>query len=625
MNGFVGQILRVNLSDRSFATEALDLSWARQYLGGSGLGARYLFEELAPGADPLGPENKLIVATGPLSGTLAPGCARHSIVTKSPLSGGLGDGTAAGGFGAELKYAGFDLIIIEGVADSPVYISIKDGGVEIRDAFRLWGSSVGATEDALHDWHGRAAQVVSIGPAGENLVRFATPVTAYYRGYGRSGLGAVFGAKRLKAVVARGNGSVGVADPVDFASAARRAFEAMAQPGSVRVSRLRGGPGTPSQLESCAELGLLGSRNHAGSASPESARIGVDASRAAVVADRSCMHCPVACKGHVSLSGTECGDVDAEFPELESWAQLGANCGVSDPAAVVKANQLCVEMGMDAGSAGVAVAWALEAAERGELKAADPPEPMPGFGDVAGILALLEDVALRRGVGDQLADGVGNASAQCGDRTGGFAMQVNGMAMPAYDPRAAVALALGYATTAGGAHHTRTFSLVAEVIEGGEAEERHSPLGKAGLVACAQDRQALRGGVGACDLAWCDVDQVLLTDLVASSTGWEAPPDLAEAVGGRVYSLARLFDLREGLALAQGGLPARLSEDALPDGVASGHRVSISDFESMLAEYRQARGWDGDGKPLPEMLSRLGIGELATVEGGGGRRAPDSD
>ena len=619
MNGFVGRLLRIDLTKRTSATEPLNMEWARQYLGCSGIGARYLYEELAAGADALGAENKLIISTGPLTGTTAAGCPKYAIVTKSPLSGGFIDSTAGGGFGPELKYAGYDLVIIEGEAESPVYVTIRDGSVEIKDAYRLWGKTVTETEDSLREWFGPRAEVLSIGPAGENLVKFASVMTGYHRAHGRGGVGAVFGAKKLKAMVVQGSGSVEVASAADFAKAAKRALMEglIDNPGAVWASRPRGGGGTQELMPICNDNGLLATRNYSAGTFGGSERIGLDASKAIISAFRACTHCPVACKGHVHLDDPRWGDVDGECPEFESWALLGANCCIDDLPAVVKANALCNDLGMDTMSAGNAISWAMECQEKGLLDEWAGGSKV-SFGDAGAALGLLEDIAARRGLGDLLADGVKNASEKVGGDSDRFAMHVKGMGLPAYDPRAAVGMGLGYATASVGAHHTRAFTLYAELWGltwlGADPVELdpYSPEHKGKLVAQMQNFQTYRFNTGACDFVYGAVNEGWLTDLVVACTGWpEAGPGYA-VIGERFHNLTRLFNLREGLSRADDRLPRRLLEEPLPDGPSEGHRVEPSDFETMLDAYYAYRGWDEQGRPTPEKLQQLGIAELAS-------------
>ena len=617
MNGFTGKLLRVNLSNKEVSVETLNMEWARQYLGCGGLGARYLYDELAPDIEPLGSENKIILATGPLVGTNAPCCSKYTIVTKSPLSNGFIDSTAGGRFGPEVKYAGYDVIIIEGKAEQPVYILIKDASVEIRDAVRFWGKGTHYTEDTLKQWCGEVSEVLSIGPAGEKLSKLACVITGYFRAHGRGGIGAVFGSKNLKAIVVKGSGGVGVAEPEAFLEASKKAiFEGVVENERMKCyTGWKGGRGTWELLPIINEIGSLTTRNYSTGAFEGVEKIGLEASSKFVSRFRACYQCPMACSCYLEMQDSPYGNISSESPEFETIALLGSNCSVDNLASLVKLNVVCADLGLDTMTTGSVAAWAMECYEKGLITQKDTDGLELHFGNHEALVKLLEKIATREGIGDLLADGPADASKKIGKGSEDFAMHVKGMGIPAYDPRTALGMGLGYATAPPGAHHTRAFTLFAEVFGGvwlgaDPVElDRFSPKGKALLVIQQQHWQIYRFNAGDCDFAMGTAEAEFVQNLVKTATGWKDSTDW-RTIGERYINLTRMFNLREGLTKKDDTLPKRFFKDKVLSGPTKDKVISPGDFEFMLNEYYELRGWDKEGRPTPEKLSELGINDL---------------
>ena len=611
MNGWTGKLLRVDLSTGRSSIEEIPQDWLRDYIGGRGLAARYLYEEMDPTADPFSPENKLIFATGPLTGTPVPCGARYMVVTKGALTGAITTSNSGGFWGPELKFAGYDLLILEGCAPQPSYLFVYDDRVEIRDAAAFWGRGVGETEDGLRAATGvPGLRIASIGPAGENLVRFACIINDKHRAAGRSGVGAVMGSKNLKAIAVRGTGGVGIADPASFMKAVWEMRGAMHEnPGRAGFADL----GTAATIDLVQSFGALPTRNFQEGQFDEFENLnGNTIKETRLVANKACFACPIACGRVCRL-----GDASDKFlvnthprnwkhagegPEYENAWALGADCGVGDLDAVIKANWLCNDLGMDPISMGATLAAAMELYENGVIDDAQVEMPLR-FGSGEALVRMTEATAYREGFGDELAEG----AKRMGDKLQHpeVFMGVKGQEFPAYDPRGFQGMGIAYATCNRGACHLRAWT---PAIETSGQVDPHTPDGKSEWVVGQQNRTTAHDNTGVCSFvgfAGCGLES--LVPCTTAATG--VPYDLDDFVkiGERTWNIERLWNLRAGLTKADDTLPKRLLKDAFKSGPAAGVTVNL---DAMLPVYYKERNWDEDGVPSKEKLTELGLASL---------------
>ena len=592
--GYCNRILRVNLSSGHISTEPLPEAALRPLLGGKGLGAYYLFNEQAPGVDPLSPENNLIFNVGPLTGTTAPTAGRFGSTTKSPATNTYSDAYCGGYFGQTLKYAGYDAVIVQGAASEPVSIVIDNDRVELRSARELWGTTITqATERLWHDF-GRDWESLVIGPPGEQQTNIAS-IFNDTRALARGGVGAVMGAKNLKAVVARGTGRVQVADRARFDRALQLASRAVRM--SSAITRMNQ-EGTANILEFVNMVGALPTRNFQTGQFEGADEISGEAwKEKSWKRNYACFGCPIAC----SKITREVDGKVLEGPEYETIYAVGSNCAIADHDAIIRMSLLCDEYGIDTISAGAIVAFVMELFEKGFIKATELDGLAPRFGDCTAALALIEKMAKVEGCGVWLSAGVAQIAARYpGSEV--FAMHVKGLEMPAYHPNAAKGMALGYAVSERGACHLRGAPLT-EVLGGADPL---SIVGKAQLFRDHQAESALWNSAVLCCFPGYGMSLKELWQLINAATGFEyASVREFEMTGERINTLARLFNVREGLARAQDTLPARnLAQPLQGSGPAKGHVVEL---DPMLDEYYALMGWDQNGVPTPERLKELGL------------------
>ncbi|MDI7247900.1 MAG: aldehyde ferredoxin oxidoreductase family protein [Bacillota bacterium] len=599
MYGWTGKILRVNLSARSVSVEDLCPEIAEKYLGARGLGTKILYDELEPGVDPLGPDNKIIFATGPLTGTAATSAGRYNVVTKSPLTGFIAASNSGGYFPAEMKYAGFDAIIVEGVAEEPVYIWVHNGKAEIRSAKHVWGKNTAETTDILVSETDPDAKVACIGPAGEKLVLFACVVNDKGRAAGRSGVGAVMGSKNLKAIVVRGTGDVKVADPAKFREAVLAAFK-----------KIKEAPVTSQGLPTYGTAVLVNVINQHGAFPTRNFQTGVfegaekisgeTLAATLLVRKRACFGCPIACgRPSVVKSGKYKGE--GEGPEYETIWALGATCGVDNLEAVTKANYLCNELGLDPITMGSTIACAMELYEKGYLPKNATDIPLV-FGDADAVVEATRRTGYREGIGDLLAKGSYRLAAEFGHPE--LSMSAKKQEYPAYDPRGVKGIGLNYATSNRGGCHVRGYTISPEILGVPEKIDPLSKDGKAAWVKAFQDVTALVDSVGMCLFTTFALGASDVVSMLEPATGMPFSTEKATLAGERIWNLERLFNLREGLTKEDDTLAPRLLNEPMPEGPAAGQVVELAD---MLADYYAARGWSEDGKPSAETLDRLGI------------------
>ncbi len=610
MDGYGGRILRVDLSKGEISTEPTAEEVVRDWLGGRGLGAYLLWTEVPAGVEPLGPENKLFISPGPLSGTLFPGAGKMDFTTRSPLTGGYADASMGGLLTAEIKYAGYDSIILEGVSSQPVYLYIDDDTVEIRDASEYWGMGSFALEKRLKDELGEEFQIATIGPAGEKLVKYACINHDFGRQAGRGGVGAVMGSKRVKAIAVRGSGGIPIADVEEFTRVARAAYRDCKEAQGVGAWTRYG---TMMVTSWCDRNGALPTRNfQSGSFEEASSLYAPVFRRTIVVTDKGCFGCPCPC-GKYSHSKKH--DIYVEGPEYETNGMLGSNLGLSDIEDIAKANQLCDELGLDTISAGGCIAWAMECYERGLLS----DEQVGGldlrFGNSEAVFSLIERIANREGwLGTLLGEGVKQAATEVGEGSDAWAVHVKGMEQSAYDTHSATSMLLAYMTADVGAHHNRAWAITYDIAEG---REKVSP-DKAAKVIELQHIRPLMDILGCCRLQWVELDMPLdyyaqaMTALTGIEYSWEELLHISE----RVWTLTRMIWVREieDFGRAWDAPPPRFVREPAVGGPTDGQFTPPEDAQQMLDYYYQQRGWDERGIPTPETLERMGLAELTGTE-----------
>ncbi|MCL6635254.1 MAG: aldehyde ferredoxin oxidoreductase family protein, partial [Peptococcaceae bacterium] len=587
--GYTGKILRVNLTDRTSGEESVSEKLAAEFIGGAGFGIKFLFDEVPAGADPLGAENKLIFAAGPLSGTAAPCASRMAVTAKSPLTGAAGMSLSGGYFPVELKFAGYDVLIIEGKSDKPVYLWINDGKVSFRPADKLWGTTTFDCQQLIKDDLGdQNIRVACIGPAGELLAKTACIINER-RAFGRKGLGAVMGAKNLKAIAVRGIKPVPVAAPDAFKEARSRMLAAMKESPVLYPQFSR--HGTPMVVDVLWGLGIFPAKNYSATGEWDPVDgLGVAANEAIKIGREHCYNCPVACSQlKLVRQGRYAGALSV--PEYESMYSLGGQTGVAGLDFVVAADRRCDELGLDTMSAGVAVGFAMELYERGIITGEDTDGLDLRFGNGGAMVELIGKMAFRQGLGDILADGVKAAAAKIGRGAEKYAMQVKGLELPGYDVRGAKAHGLNYATAYTGADHNRGYAF--QEIFGvpvPEAVDRFSIEGKGKLTKWNQDiRTATCDCPTMCafllDTALPATAAQNTADLLKAATGLNFTAEDVERAGERVNNLARAFNVREGFTRSDDRLPDRLLTEPLKDGGSKGHCLSREELDKMLDEY----------------------------------------
>jgi len=607
LGGLWGRVLIVDVGSGEQREEPLDAKAARQFLGGRGLGAYYLVKMLPPGTDPLSPENPLIFASGPLSGTAAPGSARAALVTKSPQTGLYLFCITGGELGPAIKRSGFDLIILTGRSERPVYVEIAGGRAKIHDATHLWGLDTLSTQEYIRDELPRGQLAVTcIGPGGENLVPYACLLNER-RALGRGGAGAVMGAKNVKALVVRaGTQAPSLGDEPAFKDAVKRITK------ELRAHPFTSGPlkmyGSVSTVAVTLNSGLMPADNWRRSADKEEAAglLGDTLRSKYLVKDAPCGDpCPSRCsKVTVVREGPFAGST-SEGPEYETVYSLGTSCGVYDLAAVIAADQVCDLMGIDTISAGVTISFAMECFERGLIGLEDTGGLDLRFGNAEAMLQLVKDAAYRRGFGAKIAMGSKALAAEIGHGSEAFAMHAKGMEIGGYDPRGAKGMALVYGCgNRGGCHHAGGYTVTIELTN--PNVDRFADSGKAQMTLGTRNRRAgAADSPGTCAFLSIGMQDETLADLIAGATGYSFAPADIYLTGERVNALERVINVREGLRPEDDTLPARLMSEAVPDGPLAGKTV---DFGLMRSELYAAGGLDpATSLPTPETLARLGL------------------
>jgi len=608
MNGWIGKILRVDLSNSSYAVEDLDPDLAKDYIGGRGLATKIFFDEVDPAVDAFSPDNKLIFATGPLTGTGVIASSRYMVVTKSPLTGCIACSNSGGYFGPEIKFAGYDIIIFEGKAPEPVYLVIKDDTIEFKSAVDLWGKNTDVTEDLIREelgdaWKAEEFRIASIGPAGEKLSRVACIINDKTRAAGRSGVGGVMGSKNLKAIAVTGTKGVPVVDRKKFRETVRASIDKNRSEVAKVTAQALPIFGTSVLVHIINESGILCTNNFQTGVFEGADKISGETIRDTILKrNKGCYACPMAC-GRVTEIKDPAFKGEGEGPEYETVALFGASCGVSNLGAVTKANYLCNQLGIDTIDAGNIVACAMELYEKGFL-----PEKDIGFkanfGNAEALVKLVEMMGLREGIGDILAEGGYTLAEKYGHPE--LFMGVKKQGLPAYDPRGVQGMGLSYATSNRGACHVRSYAIATEILGVNVKRDPFQTEGKPAVLKAFQDLTAVIDSSGLClfvSLAeGFGVDDMVTLLEVVTGAGYTSENVLQ--AGERIWNLERLFNLKAGITKADDTLPKRFLEEPMPVGPAKG---LVCRLNEMLPEFYNLRGWDENGVPTKGKLAELGL------------------
>jgi len=613
-----GNLLRVDLSRETTRIERLPEELIKKYLGGRGLGAKILFEELKPGIDPLGRENKLIFAVGPMTGAPFAGNSRYTVMAKSPLTGGWGESSGGGFFGAELRFASYYAVVVENVAEKPIYLWIKGDHAEIRKARHLWGRDPIETIETIKREVGeKSARVASIGLGGENKVRYACVIADVRYAAGRCGMGAVMGSKNLKAVAVRGTGQVPLADKETFLDLKKKHAE-QSWAGAGKMMYDYGEDGYLDPLNASGRLPTKAFQR--GTFEHADALTGETMAKTMLVGRQTCYACRNSC--YRVVDGKDPYMVHSKWggPEYESVAALGSLCLVGNLNAVCKANELCNRFTLDTISTGVVVAFAMECYEKGLLTKKDTGGLELTWGNHAGELQLIEKIARREGIGNLLAEGTARAAKKIGRGAEKFVLAVKGQELPMHEPRGKKGLGLSYAVSNRGACHLQVIdhddswemaqNMFPEVGLVKPADRLDTSIDKVRIVKAAEDWKAMVDS-----LTMCQVNSFpsgptpeIIFSLINSVTGWDMKPAELVKIGERAINLCRAFNIREGFTRKDDTLPARLA-DPMPDGQYKGQRISHEELQSMLDNYYDLRGWDRKtGIPTAEKLTELDLG-----------------
>lgn len=626
MYGYTGKILRVDLSSVKISIDPLNEIDAQKYIGGRGLASKILFEELSPKIDPLGCENKLVFATGPLAATGFPLNSRWIVAAKSPLTGIWGEATCGGSFAVHLRKAGYDALIVEGVADSPVYIKIFDGDVEIRSASKLWTKMTLETEIAIaHELELKERKednpsVVCIGPAGEKLVKIAAVMHTAHRAAGRTGLGAVMGSKKLKAITVHGTKNIPVANLEKLRELTKNV---VAECKNNRTLVWFSNYGQAGYVDSLQESGMLPTKNfQKGTFERYEAISGKTMTETILKRKGTCSQCPIACKREIEVTEGQHAPLDPNYggPEYESIAALGSLLLVSDLKAIAKENYLCNAYGLDTISTGVIIAWLMECYDRELISKKELDGIEATWGNIDAAMKLIEKIATRNGIGDLLAEGIRNSAQKIGKGSRRYAMEVKGLEIPMHEPRAKKGLGLSYATSIRGGCHMQAFhdpdverNNVAPEIGIVKSLDRHdTSRDKVEMIRRSQDWVAVTNSLLLCTSpGWFGFNYTrpaFLAEALNAVTGLNRTVDDLMIVGERANNLCRCFNAREGMTRKDDYLPARFTEEPLPDGPSKGQKISTRELEDMLGNYYDLRGWDKKtGNPTWKKLQELDL------------------
>jgi len=611
--GYSGKILRVNLSNDKISIEHPEEIFYRKYIGGEGFVAYYLLKELKPNIDPLGPENKLIFATGPITGVSIAGAGRNSVGAKSPLTNGFGESEVGGYWGPELKRAGFDAIVIEGKAKNPIFIWIKNGNVKIRDAGHIWGKTTGEAQKIItKELDDKLVHISQIGSGGENLVRYACVINDLRSAAGRTGMGAVMGSKNLKAVVVRGNKRLKVANKEKLRELRNSFSNDYLKYYKEYFSHGTGG----GVMEMFASMGNLPTRNFKAGGIGSAKTLDPQINKEEIdLKMETCFACPIKCKKVVQIKEPWVVDPEYGGPEYETLAAFGSNCGIYDLKAVCKANELCNKYSIDTISTGMSISFAMECFENNILNESDTGGIILKFGNSKAMIQMIEKIAKREGLGDILAEGVKRAAEKIQNGSQEFAIHVKGQELPMHEPRLKQGLGLGYTISPTGAEHMHNLHDTVIANEGSIANFNTfgilTPLRLDDL--SAKKVQAL-----IYQMNWCALGNALVmcyfvpwnpfeqTEIVRAVTGWNTSTFELMKIGERIMNMTRIFNLREGFTSDDDRLPDRFFQPHTSGALAE-TSIDLKNFSEAKKIYYEMMGWDKNGVPSKIKLDELDI------------------
>jgi aldehyde:ferredoxin oxidoreductase len=610
MFGHHGRIMNIDVTDSSFQIETYDEAFARAYLGGNGFAAKILYDRLPPGIDPFDPRNIIVFAVGPVTDTAIPSTSRGYTASKSPLNGLFFDSTFGGRFAITQKRTGFEAIVVTGKSAAPVYLYINENKAEVRPAHDIWGKNTQETAKLLRDRHGTDSDVAAIGPAGENLVRFAC-ISHSWKGRsgisGRGGLGAVLGSKKIKALVVKGKRKTDVAHPERLKDLVARQRETLKK-GTAALSEF----GTPVLVQLINVMGAMGTRNLQKEFSEEAEAISGKVFKEAFFAKHtSCAQCPVAC-GKISSVRTGPGaGLSWKMPEYETIYALGSMVENYDVPTLIQANRLCDEMGLDTITMGVTLAFAMECYEKGFLSRKDAGDIPVTFGSPDAILGLIRETAARQGLGKLLSEGSERMAAQLDPKTTEFLYTVKKVEIPGHSARVLKGLSIGYPTgTRGGSHHdTRP------TLQYTNEQDNVHPKGQPEYAMRTQNFTALGDSLTQCrfvsERGYGMTIGKTYAEMINAVTGWNLTTGDVERIGERICNLERGFNVREGVSRKDDTLPYRVMEEPVPYGAHEGMRCSREELDRMLDGYYRLRGWTDQGIPTGEKLHELQLDFVA--------------
>lgn len=608
MQSFTGKILHIDLTHRKSWVQTVDDAYLKRWIGGVGLAARLAYENTAKGADPLGPDNALCFAASSFAGTLVPVGSKHGVAAKSPLTNRLGDCLASSYFSQSFRRAGYDGIVITGAADKWIYVFVDDDTVTFRDASHLLGKHTFETEEAIREELGdEAVRVSTIGLAGEKLVRFANITNDRGRQAGRTGLGAVMGAKKLKALAVRGSKPIDVADPQGLLEKAKALTKLSVGPKTEKYRVM----GTPSNVLNMNRLGVLPTRNYQSGTFEHADKVSGEVMLEQYVEKAvSCAGCSIACEHITRVREGDYAGARTSV-DYESLFALGPNCGVDNLAAIIKAIETCDNYGMDTMSSGVTISWAMECYQRGILTKEDFGGLEPDWGNHAVVIKLAEMIAKREGIGDLLAEGTKRAAEKIGQGSAHFAMNVKGLEAAGYDARGFQTFALGCAVGTRGPCHNRSLAYEPDAkgeVDRLKTEPARGQIAKdceelAALFDCAMLCKFIRGCLKD---AWSEV-----SELFTMTTGIPITAAEMRQAMERVWNMKKAFNIREGWTRAEDWLPDRWTQDPMPEGGSKGAVVSPEGLKEMIDAYYLARGWTPEGLIPKDKLAALDMADVA--------------
>ena len=613
--GYNGKILRINLTYGTAKTESIDEAFCRKHIGGAGFVSYFLLKEVEPGIDPLGPENRLVFATGPLTGIPLPGSGRHCVGAKSPLTGGFAKSEVGEYWGAELKRAGFDALIIHGKSPKPVYVWINDGKAEIKDATHLWGQYTKETEEAIKkELNNKKIRTAMIGPGGENLVKFSCIMHGTRNAAGRGGLGAIMGSKNLKAIAVRGTQSPTMARPDGVKKLKHWIVDNMN-----KVSTLRNF-GTGANMDGYERLGNLPIRNFRDGDFPEAHKLGAQTIKDTIrIGMEGCYACPVRCRKVVELNDPYVVDPAYGGPEYETLGGLGSNCGIDDLSTVSRASALCNAYAIDTLSTGGTIAFAMECYENGLITTEETSGIELTFGNGEAMLQMIDKIARREGIGDLLAEGSARAAKTIGKGAEAFSIQVKNLELAMHEPRLNKALALGYMVNPHGADHCcnmidisfndnadTPMVTIKDAVPLGFSSVPFEDIGpkKIALLKIAQLKRIILDSLTLCHFLPYSYEQV--ADVTAAVTGWNTSVMEQLRVAERTLTMARMFNVRQGFTDEDDKLPSRFFSPTTA-GALSNTSLDPDQLDQAKKYYYNLMGWNSKGVPTPEKLEELGI------------------